>query len=121
MLCVADVVAATCAFYERVFWAWIRKRNVRANGHCILVITRSACKTRHPLQISRRDTTPGSGNFCILTDAPIENVVEHLEAEGIEIRMGPGERDGAVGKILSVYFNDPDGNLVEISNLMENV
>jgi catechol 2,3-dioxygenase-like lactoylglutathione lyase family enzyme len=28
---------------------------------------------------------------------------------------GPGERAGATGSIMSVYFNDPDGNLVEVS------
>jgi hypothetical protein len=32
--------------------------------------------------------------------------------------VGPGERAGAIGAILSVYFKDPDGNLVELSNLL---
>lgn len=62
-----------------------------------------------------RDTVPGSGNFCVLTDEPIDAVVAHLQREGVEIVDGPGERAGAMGPILSVYFNDPDGNLVEVS------
>jgi len=65
-----------------------------------------------------RDTVPGSGNFCLLTDTPIEEVVAHLEREGVAIVDGPGERAGATGTLLSVYFKDPDGNLVEISNYL---
>nr|WP_275593285.1 VOC family protein [Rhizobium gallicum] len=39
-----------------------------------------------------------------------------MRRQGIEIVDGPGERLGAMGKILSVYFKDPDGNLVEVTN-----
>lgn len=63
-----------------------------------------------------RGTVPGSGNFCLLTEDPIDAVIRHLESQGIEIVDGPGERIGATGTILSVYFKDPDGNLVEVSN-----
>jgi catechol 2,3-dioxygenase-like lactoylglutathione lyase family enzyme len=63
-----------------------------------------------------RDTVPGSGNYCVLTDEPVEQVAEQLRGLGIEIVAGPDERDGAIGKLLSVYFRDPDGNLVEVSN-----
>ena len=63
-----------------------------------------------------RDTVPGSGNFCLLTDAPMDQVVADIHAAGIAIVDGPGERIGATGPILSVYFKDPDGNLVEVSN-----
>ena len=63
-----------------------------------------------------RDTVPGSGNFCLLTDQPMDEVVAHLAAAGVAIVDGPGERAGATGPILSVYFHDPDGNLVEVSN-----
>ena len=62
------------------------------------------------------DTVPGTGNFCVLTDEPVERFAGVLRDRGIEITAGPGERDGATGHILSVYFRDPDGNLVEVSN-----
>tara|TARA_B100000676_G_scaffold11671_1_gene10747 strand:- start:2670 stop:2795 length:126 start_codon:yes stop_codon:yes gene_type:complete len=39
-----------------------------------------------------------------------------LEACGVEIEVGPSDRSGALGTIRSVYFRDPDGNLVEVSN-----
>ena len=65
-----------------------------------------------------RATVPGSGNFCLLTAEPVERFVSHLQAKGVAIVAGPGEREGATGKLLSVYFRDPDGNLVEVSNLL---
>lgn len=65
-----------------------------------------------------RETVPGSGNFCLLTSEPVEKLASELLATGIDIVAGPGERDGATGKLLSVYFRDPDGNLVEVSNVL---
>ncbi len=64
-------------------------------------------------------TLPGSGNFCLLTDTPIGDVAAHLRARDIEIVAGPAEKVGATGPILSVYFRDPDGNLVEVSNRIQ--
>jgi catechol 2,3-dioxygenase-like lactoylglutathione lyase family enzyme len=65
-----------------------------------------------------RVATAGSGDFCLLSDVPIPEIVAHLDAEGVEIIEGPCDKTGAVGKLLSVYFRDPDGNLVEVSNLV---
>jgi hypothetical protein len=33
----------------------------------------------------------------------------------VEIEEGPAARDGALGAMTSVYFRDPDRNLVEVS------
>jgi catechol 2,3-dioxygenase-like lactoylglutathione lyase family enzyme len=41
--------------------------------------------------------------------------VEHLHACDVEIIEGPAPRTGAVGPIESVYFRDPDRNLIELS------
>lgn len=38
-----------------------------------------------------------------------------LQACGVAIEEGPVARTGAVGPITSVYFRDPDENLVEVS------
>ncbi len=43
-------------------------------------------------------------------------MVAHLEARGVAIEEGPGPRTGAEGPMTSVYFRDPDGNLIELSN-----
>ena len=58
----------------------------------------------------------GSGDLCLITDWPLDDVIAHLRAEQVEIVEGPVERAGAVGTMLSVYFTDPDGNLIEVSS-----
>jgi catechol 2,3-dioxygenase-like lactoylglutathione lyase family enzyme len=60
--------------------------------------------------------TPGSGDLCFITETPIAEVVNHLNACGVSVIAGPGPRAGAIGTIQSVYIRDPDQNLVEISN-----
>ena len=60
--------------------------------------------------------TPGSADLCFLTNAPVAEVVEHLGANGVEILEGPVGRTGATGPIKSVYFRDPDGNLIEVAS-----
>jgi catechol 2,3-dioxygenase-like lactoylglutathione lyase family enzyme len=60
--------------------------------------------------------TPGSGDLCFITETPLAEVVEHLGRCGVTIIAGPGPRAGAIGTIQSVYFRDPDQNLVEVSN-----
>jgi catechol 2,3-dioxygenase-like lactoylglutathione lyase family enzyme len=60
--------------------------------------------------------TPGSGDLCFITSVPISEVIAHLNSFGIEIIEGPVRRTGATGPTISVYFRDPDLNLIEVSN-----
>jgi catechol 2,3-dioxygenase-like lactoylglutathione lyase family enzyme len=60
--------------------------------------------------------TPGSADLCFLTNASVAEAVEHLEANSVELIEGPVRRTGATGPITSVYFRDPDGNLLEVSS-----
>ena len=60
--------------------------------------------------------TPGSADLCFISDTPIDSVTCTLVSHGIEIVEGPVSKTGACGPIRSIYFRDPDGNLIEISN-----
>jgi catechol 2,3-dioxygenase-like lactoylglutathione lyase family enzyme len=116
VLCVNDV-AATRHFYQRILNMEPReerpgKWSLHFGANKISLQDAGASPS------TARATVPGSGNFCLLTDTPLDAVILHLRQQGIEIVDGPGERAGATGKVLSVYFKDPDGNLVEVSNLL---
>lgn len=63
--------------------------------------------------------TPGSADLCFITDTPITDVTKHLGQLNIPIMKGPVIRTGAKGIIISVYVQDPDANLIEISNYLE--
>lgn len=59
--------------------------------------------------------TPGSADLCFITETPLPAVLEHLASCGVEVVEGPVARTGALGPITSVYFRDPDENLIEVS------
>ena len=63
---------------------------------------------KHPL--------PGSADLCFVTDTSMEQILEHLNTCGITILEGPVKRIGATGLLQSIYIQDPDGNLIKISN-----
>lgn len=61
---------------------------------------------------------PGSADLCFITSVPIAEVVSHLASCDVPVIDGPVQRTGATGPILSIYFRDPDMNLIEVSNLV---
>ncbi len=114
VLCVADV-SRTIAFYEKVLG--MEPREERPGKWSLhFGANKISLQDARKAPGIARGTVPGSGNYCVLTDEPVERVAGMLRDLGIEIVEGPGERQGATGMLLSVYFRDPDGNLVEVGN-----
>src|SRR5215831_2989468 len=60
--------------------------------------------------------TPGSADLCFVTTSAPSAVLAHLKSHGVDVVDGPVARTGARGPIVSVYFRDPDGNLLEVSS-----
>lgn len=114
VLTVRDI-AATVDFYGRV----LGMRRVDFESRVALAFGRQKINLHlagHEFEPKAQRPTPGSGDFCLITETPLTDVVEHLKACKVTIEKGPSPRTGAIGPILSVYFRDPDGNLVEVSN-----
>jgi catechol 2,3-dioxygenase-like lactoylglutathione lyase family enzyme len=118
VLTVADIEATT-RFYERSL-GFTRESFQGPDGQ-----PRFALKFgRQKINLQDRSTatptkaqrpTLGSGDFCLLAAVPLDRVIAHLEALEIAIEAGPVSRQGAVGTLRSIYFRDPDGNLVEVA------
>ena len=63
-----------------------------------------------------KNPTSGSADLCFLSDTPIEEILQFLKQKEIKVIDGPVNRTGATGPIVSVYFEDPDANLIEVAN-----
>ena len=59
---------------------------------------------------------PGSEDLCFITETALDSAMEHVQQCGITVIEGPVQRTGATTTLLSFYFRDPDGNLIEVAN-----
>jgi catechol 2,3-dioxygenase-like lactoylglutathione lyase family enzyme len=62
--------------------------------------------------------TSGSADLCFRFDGPVGEILELLDANGVAVVDGPVARPASNGERgTSVYFRDPDGNLLELLTL----
>ncbi|MBX4932833.1 MULTISPECIES: VOC family protein [Rhizobium] len=115
VLTVADI-AATCDFYARILGMSVE---TFAEGRKALKFGRQKINLHqagHEFEPKAKHPVPGSGDLCFITETPLADVISHLQASGVAVEEGPVERTGATGRLRSVYFRDPDGNLIEVSH-----
>ncbi len=114
-------VETTCDFYSRVLGMEVEEFE---GGRRALEFGRQKINLHQAgkeFEPKAEQPTPGSGDFCLITDVPLERVAEHIRSCGVEIIEGPVSRTGATGGISSIYLRDPDGNLIEVSNYADDI
>jgi catechol 2,3-dioxygenase-like lactoylglutathione lyase family enzyme len=117
VLTVADI-DATVDFYTRVLGM---EAVTFGAGRTALAFGRSKInlhRAGHEFEPKAHRPMPGSADLCLIADGPLEQVIEDLAEHGVPIEEGPVERTGATGSIRSVYFRDPDLNLIEVSTYL---
>ncbi len=118
VLTVADIEGA-CAFYRDVLGMSVETFGA---GRTALKFGRQKFNLHQAGRefLPRADRpTPGSADLCLIAATPLTEVIAHLDKMVVAIEEGPIARTGATGPILSVYFRDPDRNLIEVSNHVE--
>ena len=109
-------INATCDFYAKVLGM-----EVVTFGQGRTALTFGSQKINLQ-QLGRESTlvadkpTSGAADICFVTSVSISEVIAHLNACGVRLVGGPVQREGGRGPMTSVYFRDPDMNLVEVSN-----
>jgi catechol 2,3-dioxygenase-like lactoylglutathione lyase family enzyme len=107
VLTVKDI-PATCDFYSRVLGMEVvtfgAGRKALAFGQSKINLHQQG----REFEPKAAAPTPGSADLCLVTLARPVAVLE-----------GPVQRTGATGPITSIYFRDPDANLIEVSSYGE--
>ena len=117
VLTVTDI-ERTVPFYERVLGMEAitfgdGRRALRFGDHKI-----NLHQVGHEFEPKAAHPTPGSADLCFTTSVPIADVIAHIQSCAVAILEGPVPRSGATSPLTSIYLRDPDGNLIEISNLV---
>ncbi len=117
---VADVERTT-AFYDRLFGAEVPFDHApqgRTLVRTVIVgggVRINVHQQGNGIDLVADKPTPGSVDICFRYGGTIGEAEALLRGHGIDIIEGPAPRiDSDGNKAQSVYFKDPDGNLVEL-------
>lgn len=118
VLTVADI-DATADFYQRVLGMQVETFGAGRTALRFGLQKINLHAAGREFEPKALNPTPGSADLCLVTYATMDEILAHLRAQGVAIKDGPVQRTGATGPILSVYFRDPDANLIEVSHYLD--
>lgn len=104
----------TCNFYRDILGMEVEEFSARKKALKFGNQSLSLRQKGRGFDLEADKPTPGSIDIGFMVTDPIEKVKEELESKNIPIE-GMVERRGASGKSTSIYFRDPDRNLIEVS------
>ena len=117
VLTVMDV-EKTCAFYCGVLGM---KRMTFSEGRTALHFGHQKINLHAfdwDYYLKAKTPIPGSADLCFIVDIAVDEWATELAEKEIQLIEGPVKRTGAAGPLRSIYFRDPDGNLIELSNAL---
>jgi catechol 2,3-dioxygenase-like lactoylglutathione lyase family enzyme len=112
-------IEATCDFYTRVLGMTVVHFGTPQKPRIALAFGGQKINLHRLDNIPDRNVlkpTPGSADFCLTTQTPLDDIIAALAELNVPIVEGPVARTGARAAIRSIYIRDPDLNLVEIAN-----
>jgi catechol 2,3-dioxygenase-like lactoylglutathione lyase family enzyme len=116
---VAADVEATLRFYRDVLGAEIREEDAWRDGDLAFPVIHfgpwklNVHSADGNIELVAQHPTAGSIDAALVWPGPLEEATEHLEEHGVEVIYGPVKQPGARGTGASIYFRDPDQNLLE--------
>ena len=108
-------IAACCAFYSGILGM---KVITFEKGRKALTFGKQKINLHevgNEFEPKAHHAASGTADLCFITKSTIHEIAKHLEKHGVEIVAGPSIETGALGKMESIYFRDPDSNLIEVA------
>jgi len=107
----------TCRFYEEILGMEVENFSARRKALKFGNQKLNLHQKGRGYEPGAQSPTPGAIDICFIVTESVDQIKTELENKNIAIE-GIVQRTGATGKITSIYFRDPDQNLIEVSNYL---